>query len=329
VAAPRGVGVGELVHERHRGPAGQHGIEVHLVDRRPPVGHHPPRQDLQAVEQLGRVRSAVRLDEADDDVGAPLEAPVGLVEHRHGLADPGGGPEVDAQPAASHGDIVLTGRDGIRVCQVCVEFGDVHAVLPEEAERGALGVVGDHGQHLLERDSAGAGDARRLVRGVLGRDVRVQTTRGCRERVGRDAHGRVGVGSAQGGLPLGHGVGQGLRVRAEVGTPTGVTGVLGHRRSSLEPLRPLGGLAEQAGSDDLAVDLDEGSGRLVGQGDAHGEDRGGIDHPHEDGQHEQRLDRGEELAGDGHGYHLSPGRRETSRSMSLMPTNGAARPPRP
>ena len=109
VAAPRGVGVGELVHERHRGPAGQHGIEVHLVDRRPPVGHHPPRQDLQAVEQLGRVRSAVRLDEADDDVGAPLEAPVGLVEHRHGLADPGGGPEVDAQPAASHGDIVTDG----------------------------------------------------------------------------------------------------------------------------------------------------------------------------------------------------------------------------
>ena len=45
------------------------------------------------------LRPAVGLDEADDDVGAALVPAPALVEHREGLADAGGGAEVDAQLA--------------------------------------------------------------------------------------------------------------------------------------------------------------------------------------------------------------------------------------
>ena len=41
--------------------------------------------------------AAVRLDEADDHVGAALVAPAALVEHGEGLADAGRGAEVDPQ----------------------------------------------------------------------------------------------------------------------------------------------------------------------------------------------------------------------------------------
>ena len=39
----------------------------------------------------------VALDEPDGDIGAPLLAPVALVQHGVGLADPGGGTQVDAE----------------------------------------------------------------------------------------------------------------------------------------------------------------------------------------------------------------------------------------
>ena len=50
-----------------------------------------------------RVRAPVGLDEADDDVGAAGVPAAALVEHRDGLADPGGRPEVDPKPTACHG----------------------------------------------------------------------------------------------------------------------------------------------------------------------------------------------------------------------------------
>ena len=57
------------------------------------------RDDLEVADLLGGARPAVRLDEADDDVGAALVPAPALVEHRERLADAGRGAEVDAELA--------------------------------------------------------------------------------------------------------------------------------------------------------------------------------------------------------------------------------------
>jgi hypothetical protein len=94
--------MGKLIHEGHVGMAGEHGVEVHLLERGAPVGQPGPRDDLKVVDLLGRVRAAVGLDERDDHVGAALAAAVTLVEHRERLAYAGGRAEVDPElPAAA------------------------------------------------------------------------------------------------------------------------------------------------------------------------------------------------------------------------------------
>ena len=100
VTRPGHVGVRELVDQRDLRVAGQHGVEVHLLERRPAVGHPLARDDLHAVEQRLGVRAAVRLGEGDHHVGAALGPAVALAQHGEGLADPGGGAEVDAEEAA-------------------------------------------------------------------------------------------------------------------------------------------------------------------------------------------------------------------------------------
>ena len=103
LALPRArhVGVGELVDERDLGPAGQHRVEVHLLERRAPVGDPGPRDDLQAVDQRGGVLPPVRLHERDDDVGAALHPPVPLAEHGEGLPDARRRAQVDPELAAA------------------------------------------------------------------------------------------------------------------------------------------------------------------------------------------------------------------------------------
>ena len=85
------------------GVAGEDRVGVHLLDDDAAVLDPPARHDLEAVEELDRARPAVRLDEADDEVGAAAEPAVALLEHPVGLADAGRHAEVDAQPAASAG----------------------------------------------------------------------------------------------------------------------------------------------------------------------------------------------------------------------------------
>ena len=97
VAAVGHVGVGQLVHERHRRVPGQHGVDVHLFERDAPVGEPLPGHQLQVVQLLLCLRPPVGLHEADDHVGAALLAPPALVEHGVGLADARGGAEVDPQ----------------------------------------------------------------------------------------------------------------------------------------------------------------------------------------------------------------------------------------
>ena len=79
VAAAGGVGVGQLVHQGHRRPAGQHGVEVHFLQHDSVILDAPPRHLFQVADQGRRLGPAVRLDDADDHVDAlPLE-PVALL----------------------------------------------------------------------------------------------------------------------------------------------------------------------------------------------------------------------------------------------------------
>jgi hypothetical protein len=79
------------------------GVEVHLVE---PVPDDAARDDLEAVEELDDLGAAVGLDEADDDVRAPIQAAVRLSQHGEGLAGTRRHAEVDAQ-LASPGHLVI------------------------------------------------------------------------------------------------------------------------------------------------------------------------------------------------------------------------------
>ena len=72
VAGAGHVGVGQLVDQGDLGAAGQHRVEVHLLERGAPVGHGGSGHHLQAVQQGRGGPAPVGLDEADDHVGAAL-----------------------------------------------------------------------------------------------------------------------------------------------------------------------------------------------------------------------------------------------------------------
>ena len=99
VPATGHVGVGELIDQHHVRVTRQDGVEVHLLLHRAPVGDLRPRDELQALQLALGPRPTVGLDVADDEVGAPLDATVALVEHGVRLAHPRSGAEVDAQPS--------------------------------------------------------------------------------------------------------------------------------------------------------------------------------------------------------------------------------------
>ena len=104
------VGVRELVDQRDLRSAGQHGVEVHLLERRAPVADRGPRDDLQAVQQRRRVRPAVRLHVGHHHVGPALGAPVPLAEHVEGLPGACRRAQVDPELPAlllGHGAVFL------------------------------------------------------------------------------------------------------------------------------------------------------------------------------------------------------------------------------
>ena len=119
--------------EGDRGMPGDHGVGVHLLDDHAPVLDPAARHDLEAVEQLRCVRPAMRLDEADDEVGATTHAPVALLEHPVGLADAGGHAEVDAEPPALARGLGPNARQHL-VCRgadiECVALGIGHCRRP-------------------------------------------------------------------------------------------------------------------------------------------------------------------------------------------------------
>ena len=115
--APRSgdIRVRQLVDEHDLGMAFENGVEVHLLEGRPPVLDGDERDRLEADGQLHRVGTTVRLDEADDHVGATTVSAISLVQHGEGLPDPGRGAEVDAEVTGGFddaGQVVVCRRGG-------------------------------------------------------------------------------------------------------------------------------------------------------------------------------------------------------------------------
>ncbi len=94
------VGVRELVDQHQRRAALQHRVEIELRERAPMMQKIAPRDHRRRADQGGGVGTAVRLDDADDDVDALLDLRLGLRQHRAGLADAGRRAEEDLQVAA-------------------------------------------------------------------------------------------------------------------------------------------------------------------------------------------------------------------------------------
>ncbi len=97
VSRPRRVRVRELVHQDDVRPAGEHRVDVELLQCRASVLDRFPGDDLEIADLLGRGLAAVGLDETDDDVLAALAAAAALVQHRVGLPHARSGAEVDAE----------------------------------------------------------------------------------------------------------------------------------------------------------------------------------------------------------------------------------------
>ncbi len=121
VARARRVGVGELVDQREARPAGEEGVDVHLGERRPIGVDDPPRDDLERPDERLGLGPAVRLDEADDDVGPFTQAHRGVGQHLVGLADAGRCTEEHLEPAAPFG--VGHGEKGFGLGAVAVAHG--------------------------------------------------------------------------------------------------------------------------------------------------------------------------------------------------------------
>ena len=148
---PGHVGVGELVDQGDRGPAGQHGVEVELLERRAAVAHRLARHDLEPLEPLGGVGAAVRLDDRrprrrsrDPAAAAPRRA------WRTSCPRPA---PCRGRRADIRGSCTRSSSRGLR--QGEVELQHVDPGLAQEAEGAALGVVVDEPLHLVGAQPAG------------------------------------------------------------------------------------------------------------------------------------------------------------------------------
>ena len=102
VAGARDVRVRELVDEHDVGAAGEHRVDVHLLELGAAVLDLAAGNDLEIAELLGGAGPAVRLDDADHHVGAAVVAAAALVEHRERLADAGCRTEIQTKLAPRH-----------------------------------------------------------------------------------------------------------------------------------------------------------------------------------------------------------------------------------
>ncbi len=176
----------------------QDGVGVHLGELDAAVARHPAGYHRQVLELTGGVLPAVRLHDADDDIGAAGRPPPALAEHVDGLADPRGRAQVHPQPApgrtlpgrggggwGGHGGLFSampgsSSRGGAELLQGQVQFQHVDPFLADETEGPALDVGVDQVTHLVRWQPTGVRDPVDLQQGVGGADVRVEP--GARRR---------------------------------------------------------------------------------------------------------------------------------------------------
>ncbi len=94
------VGVREFVDQHDVRLAPQHSLDVELGEALAAVLDVFGRHHLDALDQVGGLLAAMRLDDRGDHIGAALDPAMRLAEHRVGLADPRRRTQVDAQLAA-------------------------------------------------------------------------------------------------------------------------------------------------------------------------------------------------------------------------------------
>ncbi len=99
VAAARGVGVGQFVHQGHLRPTSEDGVEVHFFQHDAAILDAPPRHLLQIAHLCQGVGPAMRFDDADDDVDALLFEALRFLQHLVGLADAGREAQINLEPA--------------------------------------------------------------------------------------------------------------------------------------------------------------------------------------------------------------------------------------
>ena len=97
----RRVGMGELVHQRDLGVAGDDGVEIHLLEPLPLVFEASAGNDLEALEQGLRLLAPMRFDDADHDIVAVLFPGARLLQHLVGLADARSRADENLEPAGS------------------------------------------------------------------------------------------------------------------------------------------------------------------------------------------------------------------------------------
>ena len=96
------VGVGEFVHQRDIRVPSDDGVQIHFGELDSAVGNNSPRDHLESGQKRGCRRPTVGLHDGDDDILALMPQAGTLLEHREGLAHPGGGSEQHAEPPLLH-----------------------------------------------------------------------------------------------------------------------------------------------------------------------------------------------------------------------------------
>ena len=99
MARARHIGVSQLIDQRQLRPAGEHGVEIELVEILAAIGDGLARQNLEAGHQPFGLGAPMRLDQADNDIDALARTYRRLLQHGVGLAHPGRGTEENLQPA--------------------------------------------------------------------------------------------------------------------------------------------------------------------------------------------------------------------------------------
>jgi hypothetical protein len=115
VGTARDVAVRVFVDQRYRRAALQHRLDIELEELRAAIGQLAPRNDFDAVEELGDLLAAVRFNYRCDDVGAAALPAMRLAKHGAGLADAGCRAEVDAQVTTPARLRLLGGGVGCRL----------------------------------------------------------------------------------------------------------------------------------------------------------------------------------------------------------------------